>query len=261
MALGRKPSGAYDAAFPITLTDGSVAYAEGRVSVDANGNPVASGASGAQPSASSQSVTPSTDTAPFPVVGNISSGAADSGGPVKIGGRADSAVPAAAASGQRVNAWYGLNGQIAAMLVDGGGSQLAYGTASADGGTANRITMPVYAYGVVYNPTTTAWDRARGDSTGSWVHNPTTTASPALSGTIAASGATSAIIMTNTTRTEVINPSTGTLWASWGTPAVNSAGSFPITAGSSYSPPDRAAGTLTLLSTAANQPYTVNRFS
>lgn len=87
------------------------------------------------------------------------------------------------------------------------------------------------------------------------------TASSALSGTIAASGGTQAIAMTNTTRSEVLNPSTGTLWASWGTPAVNGAGSFQINAGGAYNVPDRAAGTLTLLSTAASQPYTVNRFS
>lgn len=87
------------------------------------------------------------------------------------------------------------------------------------------------------------------------------TASSALSGTIATSGGTAAITMTNTTRSEVINPSTGVLWASWGTPGVNAAGSFPINPAGSYNPPDRAGGTLTLLSTSASQPYTVNRFS
>lgn len=89
----------------------------------------------------------------------------------------------------------------------------------------------------------------------------TSVASSSFSGTIATSGGTAQIAITNTTRSEVLNPSSGTLWASWGAPAVNGAGSFPILAGGSYGPPDRTAGTLTLLSTAANQPYTVNRFS
>ena len=87
------------------------------------------------------------------------------------------------------------------------------------------------------------------------------TASSTLSGSIAASGGTVTIIIANTARYEVLNPSTATLWASWGTPAVNGIGSFPINAGGSYGPPDRTAGTLTLLSTAANQNYTVNRFA
>jgi len=89
----------------------------------------------------------------------------------------------------------------------------------------------------------------------------TSVASSSVSGSIAASGSTAAVQITNTTRSEIINPSAATLWASWGTPAINGVGSFPIVAGGSYNPPDRTAGTLTLLSTAANQPYTVNRFS
>jgi hypothetical protein len=86
------------------------------------------------------------------------------------------------------------------------------------------------------------------------------TVSTAASGTIATSGGTAPIAMTNATRTEVLNPSTATLWASFSTPGVNASGSFPINPGGSYVA-ERVAGTLTLLSTAANQPFTVNRFS
>jgi len=89
---------------------------------------------------------------------------------------------------------------------------------------------------------------------------PANAASSALSGTIAASGGTQAVAFINTARQEVINPSAATLWASWGTPAVNGAGSFPIAPGGTFST-DRTAGTLTLLSTAASQPYTINRYS
>lgn len=80
------------------------------------------------------------------------------------------------------------------------------------------------------------------------------------SSTIATSGATATIAFSATSRVEILNPSTATLWASWGTPAVNGAGSFPINPGGSYAPGFGVVGTLTLLSTAANQPYTANRF-
>lgn len=89
---------------------------------------------------------------------------------------------------------------------------------------------------------------------------PANVADSSLSGTIAASGGTTSIAFVNTARQEVINPSTATLWARWGgVPAVNGAGSFPIAPGGSFST-DRTAGTLQLLSTAASQSYTVNRY-
>lgn len=82
------------------------------------------------------------------------------------------------------------------------------------------------------------------------------------SGTIAASGGTASVTFTTTSRQEVINASTGTLWAAWGAaPTVNGAGSFPINAGGSYGPGHGIGGTLQLLSTAASQTYTVNRFA
>lgn len=42
MALERKPTGAYDAAYPVTVPGGGVAYAPFSVSGDANGNAVVS---------------------------------------------------------------------------------------------------------------------------------------------------------------------------------------------------------------------------
>lgn len=116
--------------------------------------------------------------------------------------------------------------------------------------------VPVWMADDDLNPVGTAAAPLRTTTTAT-----TSAASSSLSGTITASGGTAAIVVTNTTRTEILNPSTGTLWASWGTPAVNGAGSFPINAGGTFGAPDKTAGTLTLLSTAANQPYTVNRYS
>lgn len=40
MALERKPTGAYDAAYPVSLPDGKISYALATVSTDQNGNPV-----------------------------------------------------------------------------------------------------------------------------------------------------------------------------------------------------------------------------
>ncbi len=87
-------------------------------------------------------------------------------------------------------------------------------------------------------------------------------ATNADSGTIAASGGTVSISFVSGARAEIVNPSTATLWARWGAaPAVNGAGSFPIVANGSYAPGYGVTGTLQLLSTAASQPYTVNRFA
>jgi len=52
------------------------------------------------------------------VQGNIAHDAADSGSPVKIGGYGSTAVPTAVGAGDRVNAWYTLNGAAVSMLVD-----------------------------------------------------------------------------------------------------------------------------------------------
>lgn len=89
---------------------------------------------------------------------------------------------------------------------------------------------------------------------------PASSAPVSQGGTIAASGGTAAVAFVSTSDTEIVNPSAATLWGSWGTPAVNGADSYPIAPGGSYRPPNRVAGTFTLLATAATQTYTVTRF-
>lgn len=302
------------------------------IEVDLNGNPIDA----------------NTNTSGRNVQGNVAAGNVDAGNPVKIGGYATGTPPSAVAAGQRVNAWYTLNGATVTALgsstgsfvginspSDGAGLPLALDTRSwgmvFNGVTADRLrsasaasgslgsglqgagilgrynaSLPTFTdgqfgtlamspkgalqvmqvdsggtpvqltdqgsdglpsnlvaafsstFGRVFNGTT--WDRARGDVTGTWVHAPQNTVSSALSGTIAASGAIVAIPFVATSRQEVINPSTAAIWASWGTPGVNGAGSFQISPGGSFST-DRTSGTLTLLSTTTTQPYTVNRYS
>lgn len=106
----------------------------------------------------------------------------------------------------------------------------------------------------------TQFQRTRGDLRGAWTHLPPSAVDTTQSGTIATSGGTASVTFDNAARLEVINPSTGNLWARWNAaPAVNGAGSFPIAVGGSYAPGFGTAGTLQLLSTAAGQPFTVNR--
>ncbi len=166
------------------------------------------------------------------------------------------ATPPTYASGQYGNIQLSNRGMLLTQLGDGDKvAAINYGSTDAvPFGTIPGLLTVAQNY--VWNGA--SYDRARGDTTGSWSHAPQNSASSVLSG--ATSGATAAIAFTNTARQEVINPSTSTLWASWGTPAVNGAGSFPIIAGGSFST-DRTTGTLTLLSTVATQPFTVNRYA
>lgn len=195
--------------------------------------------------------TPTTTSGRF-VQGNVASGVADVGNPVKVGGEYLATAPVFT-NGMRTDLQTSPNGSVFVDL--GRGSNNRSPTADA---LAAATGLNTYSQNAYFNGT--AWDRQKGDVTGAWSHAPANTVSTALSGTIATSGATVAIAFTNTTRQEIINPSTATIWASWGTPAVNGAGSFPINSGGSFST-DRTAGTLTLLSTIATQAFTVNRYS
>lgn len=178
--------------------------------------------------------------------------------PLPVGGTVAS-TPPTYTSGQEAEMRLFTGGGVAVVLTRADGTEFVSSTTASDSQTGTGLNLQVRNLNYVYNGT--SFDRMRGDITGSWSHNPPSAASSALSGTITTSGTTAAITMTNVTRTEIINPSASTLWASWGTPAVGGAGSFPILTNGTYNVPDRAAGTLTLLSTAASQPYTINRFT
>ncbi len=204
----------------------------------ANPNGIASGqlpaSTGPKAGASSLSVVPNTDT-PFPLA--YSDG---------------TATPRSATGDTNGNLYFTLRL---------GNAATAAAADTSDGAAALSSSIPalrVLARCTYLNGTT--WDRCRGDLAGAWMHAPPATVSSALSGSITTSGGTTAIALTNATRTEIINPSATALWASYGTPAVNGAGSFKIAPDGTYTV-DRAAGTLTLLSTAAAQPYTINRFT
>lgn len=61
MAIGRKPSGAYEAAFPVSLPDGTTAYAVPTVLVDATGASAPSGSASDPSYAQTAPLTAGTD--------------------------------------------------------------------------------------------------------------------------------------------------------------------------------------------------------
>jgi len=106
-----------------------------------------------------------TDTSGFLAVGgNVANGAADSGNPLKIGGYANATIPTTVGSAQRVNAWFGLNGQIIIGCPSFTGADAQANTAlyqmTGAGGSQGQFTTA----GFVFNGTT--WDRQRGDTSG-----------------------------------------------------------------------------------------------
>jgi hypothetical protein len=93
------------------------------------------------------------------VGGDTANAAADAGNPVKVGGQGNSAKPAAVSAGQRVNGWWGLNGQLVvglpAVNVSGDGNT-AVGWIDAGGNTGRAALVALTGY----NGTgTAAWDR------------------------------------------------------------------------------------------------------
>ena len=95
------------------------------------------------------------------VDGNVLSGAADAGAPLKIGGYASTTAPTAVTAGQRANAWFGLNGQLVAST----GALTTQADAASNAGWLGPYDVGAAAalgYGAavsVFNGTT--WDRAR----------------------------------------------------------------------------------------------------
>lgn len=100
------------------------------------------------------------------VVGNVASGAADLGGPVKVGGRASATIPTAVTTGQRVDLWLGVRGSLAVgSTLDSGAD--ARGNSALGGfvdtNTGNPVPLQTAAY--AYNGNTVnSWDRVRSNS-------------------------------------------------------------------------------------------------
>lgn len=201
MPLERKPTGAYDAAYPVNVPGGGTAYANATVAVDQNGNPISGGSGGAVTIADGADVAEGATTAAAytdqtgaasgtvvgllkgvyaalrgtlattgTVVGNVASRATDSGAPVKIGVLVSTATPADATAGQRIDIWGTSKGAL--VVAAGGlsfnlGDNLGLGTGAFTGilDQGNNGKALVTA-GLYYDGTN--YSRQRGDTNGSW---------------------------------------------------------------------------------------------
>jgi hypothetical protein len=185
-------------------------------------NVVAGGAGGGLSQLQVESSTPGTWTnvgyaagdQTLPVGGNVASGAADSGNPLKIGGAISTATPGAGTTGNRVNEWFGANGQV----------MVGFGTGGATDALANNPQVPLDSAGTsrglaimpyLYNGAT--YDRARGDLTnGLFVNLKASSATVSVSGTVTANQGGSnwsmnqAQVAGTTTDTNAGNASAGT---------------------------------------------------
>lgn len=102
------------------------------------------------------------------VGGNVASGVADAGYPVKIGGVYNAAMPTLTA-GQRGDLQLDARGNVRVTLIGADGVSAIGGARvlNSDGQGASVNTLSVAANGFVFNGTT--WDRQRGDTNGAYI--------------------------------------------------------------------------------------------
>ncbi|GAM01749.1 hypothetical protein [Sphingomonas parapaucimobilis] len=207
MAIGREPSGAYEAAFPITLPTGSTGYARAVIPVDQNGNPISGG----------------TGTAANQVQGTSSPGTADDGSnPVKMGAVAATAGSRTLTQGQRTDLLTDLYGNLTVALRNGvNTAQWNGNNQDGVGQQASPNLIDTNTYNKVFNGS--GWDRQRGDVTSAYAK------APPLAGTdrsITASTTSQTLMASNTIRSRILirNDSTVDVWVNFGATAVATAG-------------------------------------
>ena len=100
-----------------------------------------------------------TGTTASQVQGNVASGGADSGNPVKIGGIYTGGVVVSV--GQRTDAWFGATGSLGSFITSIGGIQVAVSNGTFDAAAASTNTLSVGNFNYIFNGTT--WDRSRGN--------------------------------------------------------------------------------------------------
>jgi len=118
---------------------------------------------GAKTSAASFSVVPASD-ALFGVAGNVASGAADAGNPVKVGGRYAATLPTML-DGQRGDLMQDSRGGLIVSIAQGGQS-VSVGSPT-DAATNARNALSVFSFGANFDGT--VWQRQRGDTTGTYM--------------------------------------------------------------------------------------------
>jgi len=142
---------------------------------------------------------PITTTNPTRFAGTIASGAADSGNPIKIGGRYNVTQPTLT-DGQRGDAQLDTRSNLS-VFISGKGSTsgAAVSSVTADGAGANA-GLATWSQGALYNGTT--WDRMRGDANGVVVQ-------PGLSATFWSYTSGVSPILSNTTTAVTIKAAAG----------------------------------------------------
>lgn len=134
-------------------------------------------------------------------VGNVASGAADSGNPVKVGGRYDSVLPTLT-SGQRGDLQLGSRGSLNVSLMAANSTASISATGNSD--ALSPVGAILNVAPLTFNGST--WDRARGDATGgAWVqgpaaHDAVAVGNPLLMGGYAASSAPAAVAVGDVAR-------------------------------------------------------------
>ncbi|NBW44245.1 MAG: hypothetical protein EBR45_01555 [Betaproteobacteria bacterium] len=141
---------------------------------------------------------PITTTNPTRLAGTIASGAADSGNPIKIGGRYNVTLPTFT-DGQRGDVQLEPRGGVFVALKGVNASSGLSSTTAADGSSA-LTSLPMVTYGLAFNGTT--YDRMRGDANGLVVQ-------PGLSSTFWSYTSGTSPILSNTTTAVTIKAAAG----------------------------------------------------
>lgn len=145
--------------------------------------------------------------------GNVAHDAADSGNPVKIGGKANSSAPTSVSAGDRADLWTNLGG---AVVISGGPTEMSGDGASVGVPLVQRIgntgSGPLGVLPILYNGST--FDRARGDTTNGLDVDVTRLPSATIAGTTAATGSGTA---TGALRVELPTNGTGIVGLAAGT--------------------------------------------
>jgi hypothetical protein len=141
---------------------------------------------------------PITTTNPTRLAGTIASGAADSGNPIKIGGRYN-ATPPTLTDGQRGDAQLDSRGNLSVFIgtKNGTGSALVQASTDALAGASGLTSV---SQNMTYNGST--WDRVRGDVNGLVVQ-------PGLSTTFWTYTSGTSPILSNTTTAVTIKAAAG----------------------------------------------------
>jgi hypothetical protein len=99
------------------------------------------------------------------VQGNVAAAAADSGNPVKVGGKYNLVLPTFT-DGQRADLQLNAKGLVMAVPTSGNGTAFASQGTNADAQGTSGTALVAAADNMVFNGAT--WDRARGDTTGAY---------------------------------------------------------------------------------------------